>query len=282
MSHCKETSPETTAEPARSKSPSFCKVCAKKGLLKCKHLIHQCQSLGCKKKPFKNGFCFVHIPKPARSPVTPEEKDPRLEEERQERIRRVNETREARFHFIQEEIQRLKDLEDYSNPDHSRLDAFIYKIICEQENEQARLEREFDETMRHHRRQFQAKYGQRRTFFGTWKADFERKKPKSPTTEDNRRNSDSDNNCGSREEKSEAKEKNKDGKKSFKFPSAVRSLFSFLEIDPTQDIALIRMAYKRCAIKNHPDKNTEEDATEKFQSLSSAYEEIMDFMEEGG
>jgi hypothetical protein len=278
MSHSKETPPETKEESAGSKSPSFCKVCAKKGLLKCKHLIHQCHSPDCKKKPFKNGFCFVHIPKLARSSVTTEEKDPRLEEERQERIHRINESRKARFQFIQEEIQRLRDLEDYSNPDHSLLDAFIYKIICEQENEQARLEREFDETMRHHRRQFQAKYGQRRT----WKTDFEKKKPKSPTTDDRKRDKDSDSNDGSREEKSEAKEKNKDGKKSFKFPSAVRSLFSFLEIDPTQDIALIRMAYKRCAIKYHPDKNTEEDATEKFQSLSSAYEEIMDFIEEIG
>ena len=53
-----------------------------------------------------------------------------------------------------------------------------------------------------------------------------------------------------------------------------RSLFADLEIEPTSNRAMIRQAFKRMALKTHPDK--EGGANEKYQKIDEAYRKLLD------
>ncbi|CAH6420969.1 DnaJ molecular chaperone [uncultured virus] len=54
------------------------------------------------------------------------------------------------------------------------------------------------------------------------------------------------------------------------------SLYAILEIDPTADALTIRSAYKRLALRYHPDKNPSPGAIESFRSIKAAYDVLSD------
>jgi len=54
------------------------------------------------------------------------------------------------------------------------------------------------------------------------------------------------------------------------------NLYSILEIDPNVSQDEIKKAYKKLALKYHPDKNPDSGAAEKFHSIAMAYEILSD------
>ena len=58
----------------------------------------------------------------------------------------------------------------------------------------------------------------------------------------------------------------------------MKDYYSILEIDKNADKNTIKNAYKKLALKYHPDKNTDnkEQAEEKFKEISEAYEILSD------
>lgn len=60
--------------------------------------------------------------------------------------------------------------------------------------------------------------------------------------------------------------------------------FKILELHPTQDMELIKSAYKKLATRYHPDKNLQniEWAEERFKLVSEAYRLILEQMDEAG
>ena len=58
----------------------------------------------------------------------------------------------------------------------------------------------------------------------------------------------------------------------------MKDYYSILEIDKNADKNKIKNAYKKLALKYHPDKNTDnkEQAEEKFKEISEAYEILSD------
>lgn len=56
----------------------------------------------------------------------------------------------------------------------------------------------------------------------------------------------------------------------------INDAFVILEMEKTNDKYLIKRGYYKIALKYHPDLNHSEDATEKFQEISNAYEFIIE------
>ena len=56
----------------------------------------------------------------------------------------------------------------------------------------------------------------------------------------------------------------------------MRDLYSILGVTKDADPASIKKAYKKLARENHPDRNPEEAATERFKAITSAYEVLGD------
>ena len=50
--------------------------------------------------------------------------------------------------------------------------------------------------------------------------------------------------------------------------------YSILGLEPTATPEEVKKAYKKLALQYHPDKNPSEEATEKFKSISEAYQMI--------
>ena len=48
-------------------------------------------------------------------------------------------------------------------------------------------------------------------------------------------------------------------------------LYDLLGVGPSADDSQLKKAYRKLAMKYHPDKNKEEGAAEKFKDISSAY-----------
>jgi len=51
--------------------------------------------------------------------------------------------------------------------------------------------------------------------------------------------------------------------------------YSTLELSPPVDIPEIKRAYRKLAIRYHPDKNKDRDAVQKFQNISNAYQTLL-------
>ena len=55
-----------------------------------------------------------------------------------------------------------------------------------------------------------------------------------------------------------------------------RDYYEVLEIDRGADAGAIKKAYRKLAMKYHPDRNSEADAEAKFKEASEAYEVLSD------
>jgi hypothetical protein len=57
----------------------------------------------------------------------------------------------------------------------------------------------------------------------------------------------------------------------------VKNYYEILELKFGADILSVKKAYRRLALKYHPDKNREPNATQKFIEITEAYEVLQDF-----
>ena len=55
-----------------------------------------------------------------------------------------------------------------------------------------------------------------------------------------------------------------------------KDYYNTLEITPQATENELKKAYRRLALKWHPDKNKEQDAEQKFKEISEAYEVLSD------
>ncbi|PHZ09877.1 heat shock protein DnaJ [Rhizopus microsporus ATCC 52813] len=58
--------------------------------------------------------------------------------------------------------------------------------------------------------------------------------------------------------------------------TVVKEYYRILEISNNADEQEIKRAYKKLALKYHPDKNPSTEAEEKFKDISEAYEVLSD------
>lgn len=248
---------------------STCKACIRNNRTRCNHLKTQCSVENCLRKSFKNGFCSNHIPKINKLPDVPP--DPQIEIDRKLRIQMVDAKMERKRELRKRQEQRIRDSTVYGEINDAALNAFYEKCRIEDEMENENIDREFQRTYDY----FQSRNHRRSTpVFTSFDDDF-RKTPKARKHESRdgpkktKRQSSDDSSSDEEEERksrSEQPQKKKTGLESF---------FELLGIEPTTDVSAIRYAYKRAAIKLHPDKNIGRDTTEDFQNLQSAYEQIL-------
>ena len=59
-------------------------------------------------------------------------------------------------------------------------------------------------------------------------------------------------------------------------PLSKEDYYKVLQVDPAADPDIIAVAYKRLALKYHPDTNPSPDATRRMQALNTAYQVLRD------
>src|SRR5712691_12795002 len=55
-------------------------------------------------------------------------------------------------------------------------------------------------------------------------------------------------------------------------PFGDKNYYQILQVDPSAEPEIIAVAYKRLALKYHPDTNSSPDATPRMQAINKAYE----------
>ena len=58
--------------------------------------------------------------------------------------------------------------------------------------------------------------------------------------------------------------------------STKKNYYDILGVEKDVDSSVIKKAYRKLAIKYHPDKNKDEDAEDKFKEISEAYSVLSD------
>jgi len=234
-----------------------CDKCLQKGKDNCKHLIGKCKL--CDRKSIKDGYCSTHIPKKI---VTKQIPDPKINEERMRRINLMMEQQRYRDEMIEREYFRIRDTSAYG--DKAELDDFILRVNRERQEEEERLNHEFEETMR---------------FFNNMRPEATHNKMKGNRSKYTKEKPKHDENPKRPRERyhSNGEEETNERPKSLR-TGEFESLFVFIEIEPTRDVITIRKAYKIAAIKLHPDKCSAPDAHEKFIEMSNAYNRILEIL----
>lgn len=197
----------------------------------------------CDKKSIKDGYCVLHIP---RVVIVKQIVDPRIQEERMRRINNIRENARYREEMIEREYYRIRDSAPYG--DKTELDDFIERVNRQRMAEDAKMERDFEETMR---------------FFESMRSE------EKPTRRPGYRTD------WTHKEKPEPQPKEE---KKPKRVGEFESLFVFIEIEPTRDPDVVRRAYKVAAIKLHPDKCSDPNAHEKFIAMKNAYDRIIELI----
>ena len=265
---------------------------------KCYTKKDNCCVDGCKKKMFMSEHCssHIHLVREVKAPVafkviTDEDRERR-------RLRREEKMRiELEFERRHVEVSEYKNTIDY-DPFTSAVKKDIIRGL-EQDIELARMEelyraernleelKDYYASLPHYNRNKFRRYMEEEPDHHK-----ERKKAKQAAKEQRSR----DRGNASSKPRSEKREETKDGNCSdyedenfsdhekgipnrgftssgeSKFDILVREAFTLLDIIRTNVLSDIKSAYYKQAMKWHPDKNTEEDTTEIFQEIGSAYE----------
>ncbi len=209
-----------------------------------KKISHLCSFPLCKRKKIRDNLCSTHLPRVQHNIL----EDPLKKKKEYERIRirriLIKESVEKQRQF-EEGLKELKYPDGYYE---GYKIMYIEKEIDDKVDEYLRERRKVDEEYERTKDYF--------TFDSKFKNTEEKYKRKS-------REKQIDTDCEIRERV---------------FTSSQKLLFVFLNIEPIDDIEEIRTAYKKEAIKLHPDKNIGLDTTEQFQTLLNAYSDIMDIL----
>lgn len=279
-----------------------CKICnkslGKKSKAIIENLCDKCYSKkgfcgfdGCMKKIFSSGYCSIHIAtvnKKTQQDIkhTVTEKDL----ERREKMREYFDQRERN-----NEARRM-NIEEYKNTiPNDPFTREFYKGLFDEMEEQyindekaefERIDKELSDLREHYRNIFENKgadYTNKKNKFKFYmEEEFDhykyRKKTKQAAKEERTK---SRGKC-KKETKQEPEFESDDSEESEcqrEFDITFLEAFIVLEMEKTIDIELVKKAYRKAALKYHPDRNIGDIyATEKFQEVGSAYEFLMKYL----
>lgn len=230
---------------------------------KCYKQTNLCSYDGCNKKTMINKYCSSHVSLGRPVPIKPIQIKPSaieiaLKEERRFLMEEVmNSARLQR----EETIKNIRESIPYDSIAAQYHYDFLDKMI--QENELEIEMRKLDDAIRRLRNYFSNMGESKLPRKKFEQFDFKRhtKEPDPKTT---------------KEETEKPRRFRSGSDTSVDFSDDQFEWFCSLGIEPTTNIRTIKMAYIKLALINHPDRNSEEDATEKFQVINNAYSGLIE------
>lgn len=259
---------------------------------KCYNKKDNCCVDGCNKKMFMSGHCssHIHLVREVRAPIVM--KSITEEDRERRRLRRDQAVRiELEFERRHIEVAEYKNSLDY-DPFTSAAKKDIIRGL-EQDIESARMdelyraERKLEDLKDYYRSLPQQKRNKFKCYMEE-EPDLHKKRRRAKQASKEKRSRDRGHASSEkreetkipRSEESEEVPDNSHRKSTFRresqFDILVREAFILLDIVRTNDISLIKKSYYKQAMKWHPDKNTDQDTTEIFQEIGSAYEFLCD------